>query len=217
MQTELAAEPLTLRVSGLELRAGRRTLVAGFNWQHSAGKTAWLTGENGTGKSALLRAFVGRQRPHRGTVGWHPALGEAPSWITPSMSVPPDVYVADWVDFVAGVSGADDRHPLLEQLFPRSASQRRRFAQLSTGEAKRLLLWAALGNVRGPVVLDEPYEHLSRSAKSCLTLFLRELAAKTVVIIATNQDVPLLPGEQLLVLDESSVSIERAGHEIAAY
>ncbi|HSH44908.1 MAG TPA: hypothetical protein VK966_03575, partial [Longimicrobiales bacterium] len=58
--------------------------------------------------------------------------------------------------------------------------------RLSTGERKRLLLDALLRR-SGPLILDEPYEHLSPDGKAALTRLLHERAAGAVVVVATNQ------------------------------
>jgi ABC-type transport system involved in cytochrome c biogenesis ATPase subunit len=73
--------------------------------------------------------------------------------------------------------------------------------QLSTGEAKRLQLWSVLRVVRPFYVLDEPFEHLSPSAKLTLTKILSALATDAAVVVATNQEVPADVPARVLELD----------------
>jgi ATPase subunit of ABC transporter with duplicated ATPase domains len=198
-----------IAVDKLEVRGGRRVLVSSFSWSHQAGSIAWLAGENGTGKSSLLRVLAGWQRASRGRVRWR-VSGSRLRYYSPTMSAPADLRVKDWIDFVGSVLTVERQDESIEALRPRSANQHRRFGELSTGEAKRFLLWGLLSPLEGPLVLDEPYEHLSRDAKHALTAGLRAIARASIVIVATNQEVPLLGGEQLLTLDGTEMQIEGA-------
>jgi ABC-type transport system involved in cytochrome bd biosynthesis fused ATPase/permease subunit len=63
---------------------------------------------------------------------------------------------------------------------------RRPARRLSTGERKRLLLDVLLME-SGPLLLDEPFEHLSPDAKETLSNGLRNRARGHVVVVATNQ------------------------------
>jgi ABC-type transport system involved in cytochrome c biogenesis ATPase subunit len=198
-----------LAVEGLEIRRGRGVLVSPFSWTHQEGSIAWLVGENGTGKSSLLRVLAGRQLPHGGRVRWQ-GVGAPLRYYSPTMSAPSDMRVKDWVDFVCSVRIADREAESIEALRPRTANPRRRFGVLSTGEAKRLLLWGLLRPLEGPLILDEPYEHLSREAKHALTAGLRGIARDTVVVVATNQEIRLQGNEKLLTLDATEIQLETA-------
>jgi ABC-type Mn2+/Zn2+ transport system ATPase subunit len=66
----------------------------------------------------------------------------------------------------------------------------RLLTEVSTGEAKRILLHALLTRATEVTVLDEPYEHLSSAAKQALTHVLLERARNSIVVVATNQDIP---------------------------
>jgi ABC-type transport system involved in cytochrome c biogenesis ATPase subunit len=208
VQTDVITQPPSLSVEGVVISSARGTLVSSFDWKRETGGVAWLIGENGTGKSSLLRALAGWQRPKRGRVQWTGTGRRSAHYYTPSMVVPGDMKVGDWLDYVHALVPSPPNRDLVDTLFPTTAVEARRFRQLSTGESKRLMLWALFLPWEGPVILDEPYEHLSRDAKRSLTVMLRELSRSTLVIVATNQDIPLVSGEQLLVLDGTRVEVE---------
>lgn len=186
------AAACTLEVRGLRIRKGGDTLLTDFSWIHQPGEIAWVVGENGAGKSSLLRLLAGRERPRVGSVRHHAPAGERPDVIYyhPEMSLPDQMTVGDWSRFLDRVAPTMDRYPLDPELLPAGALPRKRVELLSTGEAKRLILAALLSRDAPFLILDEPFEHLSREGKEILAQDLIERAATRVVIIATNQEIP---------------------------
>lgn len=85
---------------------------------------------------------------------------------------------------------ADKLVPAPRPLLPNRDLRGTRCGSLSTGEEKRLLLGSILARGRDFLLLDEPYEHLSREARCELGHELARLARQSVVVIATNQDLP---------------------------
>ena len=195
--------------SGLHIRTDR-SLLADFSWQHAPGGIAWLLGSNGSGKSSLLRVLAGWQAPTEGTVTWAGAPAGRRYYFNPAMSAGADLRVADFMALMHTLAPPFQDEDLAA-LYPESVGPNRRFGQLSTGEAKRILLWALLRPAPGPLLLDEPYEHLSRDAKDALTRLLRARAADDVVIIATNQDVPEHATDTLLTFDGDRIEVRHAG------
>lgn len=208
MQTEIIGQSSTLSVDGLTISSRRGTLVSSFTWRVCDGHVSWLIGENGTGKSSLLRTIAGWQRPQSGRLAWNGVASDSVHYYSPSMFIPPDVRVRDWVDYVKAIMPSVPLDDRVDRLYPLSAAPARRFGDLSTGESKRLMLWALLRPQRGPIIFDEPYEHLSREAKRCMTDILRQIACKSIVIVATNQDIPLASREKLLILDGTRIEVE---------
>lgn len=207
MPAAVIATPVALACVDVSVRAGGREVVSPFTWQHQAGGIAWLFGSNGSGKSSLVRVLAGFGRPAGGRVQWTGSPRRV-HFLTPAMSGPPDVRVCDFVEFVQSMSNGPDNEEL-RLLLPSLVDDTNRFRTLSTGEAKRLLLWSILRQRPGVLILDEPYEHLSRDAKAVLTVLLQRWAELSVVVIATNQDVPLRPQDTLLTLDGTRLEVGR--------
>ena len=196
---------MSLTCIDVSVRAGRREVVAPFSWQHELGGVAWLFGSNGSGKSSLLRVLAGFQRPATGTLSWS-VVPEKIFYFSPAISAPSDLRVCDFVALVQSIS--DTSHDeQLQLLLPPLTDMTNRFRTLSTGEAKRLLLWSILKQNPGPLILDEPYEHLSRDVKPVLTTLLKRWADDAVVVVATNQDVPIQPNDAVLSLNGSRLEI----------
>src|SRR5687768_3754588 len=127
VQTDVMQNVQSLSVEGLVIGSRRGILVSSFNWQRTAGGVVWLIGENGSGKSSLLRVFAGWQRHNQGSVRWSGTPSRSAHYITPSMTVPRDVYVGDWIDYVRSMVPAPPHSEFTEALFPTTASRARRF------------------------------------------------------------------------------------------
>ena len=201
-----AAAP-SMVCSSLNIRADRDLLVD-FTWQHAPGGIAWVVGNNGSGKSSLLRVLAGWQAPTSGSVKWA-GIGRGPvRYLNPQMNAGADLRVADFLALIRSLvvepAAAD-----VAEVYPESVNDTKRFGQLSTGEAKRILLWALLLGT-GPLLLDEPYEHLSRDAKAALTRVLEARAMKDVVIVATNQEVPVQGASVVLTFNGDRIEVIRA-------
>jgi ATPase subunit of ABC transporter with duplicated ATPase domains len=210
VQTEvIEVVATTLSCCAVSIKAGRREVVAPFSWRHRAGGIAWLMGANGSGKSSVLRVLAGWQKPATGTVEWQFLPGARVSYYAPNMTEPPQLRVVDFIRFV-GAARAETNRVELAVLQPVIPDHQLRCRSLSTGEAKRLLLWSLLRHNARPLILDEPYEHLSRDAKDALTVLLQRVADQSVVVVATNQDVPVRPQDSVLTLDRAALEITRA-------
>jgi heme exporter protein A len=199
-----------IRVESLTIRYRRRIVIAGLDWRIPAGKIAWVIGENGLGKSSLLRVLAGRSSPRAGRALVEGPPGERAErlYFHPGIRAPADIDLAAWLRFVEANTPAAVTAP---GLLPAALDGRRRLETLSTGEAKRVLLAALLRRQTALTILDEPYEHLSRGAKTALTEALRRRAEHGVVVIATNQDVPPGRGEPLLQLSDDGTMSLRTG------
>ncbi len=91
------------------------------------------------------------------------------------------------------VRAADAPAPPPTSLWP-AVAPGRRIGRLSTGERKRLLLDPVLRRP-GPIVLDEPFEHLSPDARTRLHHHLRERARRALVVVATNEGLDRAAGD----------------------
>lgn len=178
-----------LTVEGLEVRRGRRVIVRGLSFEHAPGSVVWVVGENGAGKTSLLRVLAGLELPTAGRVQRRggPEPQAPPTYFHPDMRLPERVRVTDWQALVARLGLPERETPGLVPPFARAGVTA---AELSTGEEKRLALDALLSNGRAFVFLDEPFEHLSPEGKDLLADRMRRLAEDRVVVVATNQAIP---------------------------
>ena len=173
----------SLRARGIRINHGRRTIIEYLDLDVRSGKPLLVTGRNGAGKTSLLRVLARLHPPARGWVR-HSPPGKI-TWVTPGATLPPRIRSRHWIQLVRSTG-----RPLLpsaESLLPCHLSPGTRLGRLSTGEERRLLLWAALRNPGSVVILDEPFDHLSPDGIPVLERIITRLAGTRPLILATNR------------------------------
>lgn len=189
-----------LRLNELTVRRGPNRIVEGLSLDVRSGSVFWIIGPNGAGKTSLLRVLAGLDAPAAGTVTWETA-GLRFRYFHSEMALPTWSVVGAWDRLVVGLEPDAGPHTALRPVLGRG----RRVRRLSTGERKRILLDALL-RVPGPLLLDEPYEHLSTDAKSALSGLLRDRARREVVVVVTNQTGHRAPLEQGMRIEAGEAS-----------
>lgn len=175
-----------LQVEHLTIIRRGRELVRDLSFTARVGELTWITGENGAGKSSLIRALGGRA-VSGGRIIEH-NVG-ARICYAPTMGVPQDVTVRSWFYFHHRIVKGGDALIADTDPFVPDVAASALLTALSTGEAKRLVLWSVLRAPADCLLLDEPYEHLSPSAKSRLTEILVGRSRQSIIVVATNQEV----------------------------
>lgn len=168
-----------------------------------AGERIALVGENGAGKTSLLRLLAGLERPTRGSVrpvppgtGYVPqASGESLfPWFSVLRNVAMPRLVSGHADALEVARG------YLQRLAP-GLTDRRHARGLSGGEAQALSLARAL-TAAGPVVLaDEPFSALAPGTREALRAALSDaLGSRALVLVTHDRDDAIALGARIFRL-----------------
>jgi ABC-type Mn2+/Zn2+ transport system ATPase subunit len=166
-----------LRTSELALGYGDRTVLAGVNLEVRAGEFWFFLGQNGGGKTTLLKAILGLISPRAGHLWLHPQLGSrtATGFVPQHCALNPTLPTTVREFVLLGLVGVQvTRAERAERL--RWALEKMGLAgmaehdywSLSGGQRQRALVARAL--VRRPtlLVLDEPTSNLDLSTEDAL-------------------------------------------------
>lgn len=195
-----------LRVEGLTYSRGTRRLFHDLTVTLAAGTLLVVLGENGSGKTSLLRMLVGLLAVEEGRILWHGvSLHEVREQYRSQLiylghlnGIKEDMTPLENLEFLACLGGAqsssrDARAALHAAGLDRCADFPTRV--LSQGQKRRVSL-ARLWMSQCPLwVLDEPFAALDDCAGQLLARRLEtHLRQEGIVVLATHQEVPLAAG-----------------------
>ena len=180
-------------VTDLVVRRGRRRVLHGLSAVVPAGRVTGLLGPSGSGKTTLMRALVGVQVVHSGSVtvlgepAGAPALRSRVGYVTQSPSVYPDLTVRENVRYFASLYGqpATAADAALADVGLADAAGQL-VADLSGGQQGRASLACALVGAPELLVLDEPTVGLDPVLRVELWARFSALAAAGTTLVVSS-------------------------------
>ena len=196
MKNEPADAP-TVRVEGLRVVRGSRTVLPDLSVAVPRGQVVGLLGPSGCGKTTLLRSVVGVQQVAGGTVTvlGRPAgskeLRTRIGYVTQDPSVYTDLTVAENLGYFAAVLGVPRARREAEvarvlELVALADHADARVDRLSGGQFSRVSLGAALLGTPELLVLDEPTVGLDPVLRRDLWALFRRLADEGVTLLVSS-------------------------------
>jgi len=217
-----------LQVANLELYYGDAQALAGVSLHIDAGEIVAIVGANGAGKSSLIRAIHGIEKPARGKVvfdgtditGWssHRVCAAGIGHVAEGRQVFPNLSVLENLEM-----GATPRHARSAEknslehvyaLFPRLAERRGQAAgTLSGGEQQMLAIGRCLMGQPRLVMFDEPSLGLSPAIVQEMFRVIRRLNDEglTILLVEQNVTASLKIAHRAYVLETGRIELEGSG------
>jgi ABC-2 type transport system ATP-binding protein len=143
-----------LAARGIRKSFGRRRVLAGLDLEVAAGEMVAVAGENGTGKTTLLRILAGDLRPDAGSVAIRGRPGYCPQTAVVDEALTVDQNVR-YFQAAYGIGRTGRAEALIERLGYAGCRDQRAGA-LSGGTRQKLSLTLALMHDPPVLLLDEP-------------------------------------------------------------
>lgn len=198
-----------LRAHSLTCVRGERRLFSGLDLAIGAGEWLHVRGENGAGKTSLLRMLAGLVAPTSGEIFWDgQAIGKAAAdyrrnllFLGHQTALKEDLTALENLQFTAAL---DDRR-LAEQealtslcLFGLHGREELPVRFLSAGQKRRVLLARLVSRQARVWVLDEPFTALDAQAVGVLAVLIgRHLGVGGMAVLTSHQDMPISNGRVL--------------------
>ena len=192
-----------LRLDGVALRHGARTIFEGLTLEVPAGRFVVLLGPSGVGKTGLLKMAAGLQRPAAGHVGASDGatLAHRVAYMGQQDLLYPWLRLIDNVMLGARLRGDRPDPARACALLERVGLGDRRLAlpaELSGGMRQRAALARTLYEDRPIVLMDEPFSALDNFTRTRI----QDLAAE------------LLRGRTVLLITHDPLEACRLGHHL---
>jgi heme exporter protein A len=188
-----------LKVVSLECRRGGRALFSDLNFSVQPGELLHLQGENGSGKTSLLRILAGLSRQETGQVLWNNAdiheireeYASSLLYLGHQPAVKDDLTVAENLSMSSQIAGLEPSFRNMEAALEHVGLARRvnlPARVLSQGQRRRLALARLWLDHRPLWVLDEPFTALDVHATALLEERLQQhLTGNGMVVLTTHQ------------------------------
>ncbi len=200
-----------LSAHGLTCVRGDRRLFAGLDLAVGAGEWLHVRGENGAGKTSLLRLLAGLSQPAAGEIRWcDQPIGDADSSYRQNLlffghhgALKEDLTAMENLAFAAAMDGADLQETDAIQALYRFGLKGREelpVRVLSAGQKRRVML-ARLATRKAKLwVLDEPFTALDVKAVDLLAVLISDhVAGGGMAVLTSHQTMPI-PGGRVVQL-----------------
>jgi len=223
-----------LSVSGLDLFYGDAQALDGVSLEVAAGEIVAIVGANGAGKTSLIRAITGMQRPAGGTIAFEGrsifrepthricdlGIGQVPE----GRQIFAGMSVRENLEMGAAIPRARARRRQnlgrVFALFPRLAERQRQTAgTLSGGEQQMLAIGRCLMGEPRLILFDEPSLGLAPVVVEEMFRIIATLnreAGLTIVLVEQNVAQSLALAHRAYVLETGRVVLSGSGAELLA-
>lgn len=198
-----------LIVTNLACSRGERRLFSDISFALTAGEWLHVQGENGAGKTSLLRLLVGLSPADAGTIRWRGEPAPSPDfhrdliYLGHHAAVKEELTPLENLRFAAALDGsALDERIALAALVRLGLRGREDLPVriLSAGQKRRVLLARLLTRPAVLWVLDEAFNALDSGAVQLLGELIGEhLAADGMAVLTSHQPLPLPGGRSFLL------------------
>ncbi|HEX7969498.1 MAG TPA: ABC transporter ATP-binding protein [Stellaceae bacterium] len=221
-----------LSVRDLDLFYGDAQALDGVSLDVAAGEIVAIVGANGAGKSSLIRAIFGMEKPARGSIRFedrditrlpaHVVCNLGLGQVAEGRQIFPNMTAQENLEMGAVVprarAGAAAAMARAFELFPRLFERRRQLAgTLSGGEQQMLAIARCLMGQPRLVMLDEPSLGLAPVVVADVLRVIRELNQRdglTIVLVEQNVAQSLSLAHRAYVLENGRMVMTGRGPEL---
>ncbi|MFL9710363.1 cytochrome c biogenesis heme-transporting ATPase CcmA [Methylobacillus sp. Pita1] len=195
-----------LKAEHLACMRGDRLLFSGLDFSLRSGELLYVSGENGAGKSSLLRVLSGLAMPAQGTVFWsggdvgkrQEAYRRDMLLVSHTDGMKDELSIAENLRFASRLARQDSQDAGIGDALVAvglGAYADERAGSLSQGQRRRAglaRLWLSQARLW---LLDEPFVSLDKASVSILAERIRQhLAAGGMVVLTSHQAVDIQAG-----------------------
>lgn len=185
-----------IEINNLDFSYRKMPVFHDISIRFRPGNIYGLLGENGVGKTTLLKIICGLQQPQQGrcTVDGLDSFDRKPQFLQRIVFMPDEVVLPDnvtpaaYIRELAPFYPTYDESEFLRLMQEMAVSPDRRFKEMSFGQQKKALIACSLSLGTDYVLLDEPTNGLDIPSKADFRRILSQrVQENTTIIISTHQ------------------------------
>lgn len=191
-----------IQVHELKKSYGSHTVLKGLNFQIESGEIFALLGVNGAGKTTALECIEGLKKYDSGGIIVNGKMGIQ----LQSSSLPAHIKPMEAIQLFAKWNEAKIDYSMLKALGIKEI-ERKQYAQLSTGQKRRLHLALALISNPDIIFLDEPTAELDVEGRLSLHEQIRKLKLQGKTIILATHDMTEVEAlcDRIAILNDGNI------------
>lgn len=191
----------TLNFTNVEFSRGHKILFSGLSFELSSGQVLWIQGDNGIGKTSILKLALGLYTPDSGHIRMDLTDNQSSAesigaYLGHQDAFEPLLSVTECLDFWAEIYEYDDPIKLLISKFGLADQANVRIEGLSAGQKRRLAL-ARLSLSNRPLwILDEPKAAMDKTGQLLIDTMLADHLTRGGAALIASHDKTLPIGTQ---------------------
>ena len=215
-----------IKIDNISYKNGKKEVLNDISMKLEAGKIYGLLGENGVGKTTLLKIISGLQKPWKGSCS---VFGEDPFKRTPSF-LSRIFYLPEELEFIQNDYSIRYFAKINEPFYPKFDKEKfetilkefevegdKKLNKLSYGQVKKAALSFAIATNAELLLLDEPSNGLDIPSKTLFRrIIVQYVSDNTCTLISTHQvrDLENLI-DPIIILDNKAVLINASLEKIS--
>lgn len=213
-----------IEIKNLDFSYKNTPVFRNISLSFQPGNIYGLLGENGVGKTTLLKIICGLQEPQQGscTVDGSRSFDREPQFLENIVFLPDEVIVpedatpAKYVQSLAPFYPKYSYNTFVHLMQEMEVDPMRKFSEMSYGQQKKSMIASTLSLGTSYVLLDEPTNGLDIPSKTDFRMLLSKRATEgTTIIISTHQvkDVENLI-DPIVILSHNAVLLDASVQKI---
>lgn len=199
---------VVIKAEGLSKSYDDKPVIQDFSIEIMRGDKIAVIGNNGMGKTTLLKMLAGVLEPDAGKVetGHQVALGYFPQNHSETIDKSEKVSSFDWLKQRQKSAYDQDIRSALGKMLFSGDDAFKEISKLSGGETARLIFSALMLNNYNSLILDEPNNHLDLESVSALAWGLEEFKG-TVIMASHDRDLINEVATKIIAIEKDGIHI----------